>query len=63
MSYKSNVCSILAQYLQSAFCIVMFILFMDFFRQEYIKKAQMSKERKPQQTVDINNNMEAKKAK
>lgn len=53
-----------AQYLQSAFCIVMFILFMDFFRQEYIKKVQMAKERKSKKTdnVDMNNNLAAKKA-
>lgn len=36
---------------------------MDFFRQEYINKAQVSKERKSQKIADMNNNMEAKKAK
>lgn len=42
-----------AQYLQSAYCVTMFCLFSNFYRQEYIKKAQAKK--RPA-TVDLNNN-------
>lgn len=48
------------QYLQASFCVMMFILFSNFFRQEYVKKKNHAK--KSNKLVDRNNNeMDTKK--
>jgi len=52
------------QYLQSSYCVLMFILFSNFFRQEYIKKQNYKKKLAAEKNIDMNNNpVEIKKNK